>query len=66
MQLAKARELLGLYEHAASSIPRDDFLDAIRLGIEAMKRISNDRINPGAYRDLPLPGETEGVNNARS
>ena len=32
---------------------------AQRLGIEALKRVRNERINPGAYRDLPLPGETK-------
>ena len=36
MDPQKARELLNLYEHASSSVPRDDFLDAIKVGVQAI------------------------------
>jgi len=36
-----------------------DFRKFIKLGIKALIRERNNRINPGAYRDIPLPGETE-------
>ncbi|GAI19634.1 unnamed protein product [marine sediment metagenome] len=39
--------------------PFPEYIHALKLGIEALKRESNNRINPGAYADLPLPGETE-------
>ncbi|MBA7592844.1 hypothetical protein ES708_35038 [subsurface metagenome] len=34
MKPTKAREILNLYEHAASSIPRDDFLDAAEISTD--------------------------------
>ena len=58
MELEKAIEILNLYEHAASSMPREDFLDAIKLSIEALKRIHRQRKNAMVFvHQPPLPGE---------
>ena len=35
----------------------DEIDEADRLSIEALIRVRNERINPGAYSHLPLPGE---------
>ncbi|GAI52289.1 unnamed protein product [marine sediment metagenome] len=59
MTLGKAIELLTLYEHAASSIPRDDFLDATKLGIEALKLYNRCRNTQPVWLPLLLPGETK-------
>ena len=59
MTLDKAIEIANLYEHAASSIPREDFLDTLTLLIEAGKRILKYRQDPIHVANLPLPGETK-------
>jgi len=57
LTLDKAIQLLALYEHSASSIPRDDFLDALKLTIEASKRFKALReVIRVPYTSL-LPGE---------
>ncbi|MBA7589469.1 hypothetical protein ES708_31554 [subsurface metagenome] len=57
MKLAKAIELLKLYEHAGSSIPRDDFLDAIKLVINATRKLQYIRILFPTLMPGLLPGE---------
>ncbi|MBA7588078.1 hypothetical protein ES708_30126 [subsurface metagenome] len=59
LTLDKALEIVGLYEHAASSIPRDDFLDALNLTIEATKRFKALREVIRVPLTDPLPGEDE-------
>ncbi len=59
MTLPKAIEITNLYEHAAGSIPRDDFLDALKVLIEAAKAIEDYRSGLVVDFLLPLPGETE-------
>ena len=57
LTLDKALEIVGLYEHAASSIPRDDFLDALNLTIEATKRFKELREVIRVPYTALLPGE---------
>jgi len=38
---------------------RNEEEDALKLGIEALIRERNNRINPGDYWDIPLPSETK-------
>ena len=59
MRLDKAIEILELYEHAASSIPRGDFLVALHLGIEALKEVLKARSGDPALDGELLPWETE-------
>lgn len=70
MTLEKAIEILNLYEHTASSIPREDFrlilypvtldfLDAIKLAIEALKIYKRLEQAAGDSYDYLLPGETK-------
>lgn len=59
MNLQETIEILGLYEHAASSIPRQDFLKAVNLGIEALKHTQFLRKYPKASTRIPLKGETK-------
>lgn len=57
MTLDKAIEILNRYEHAASSTPRDEFIDAIKLLIEASKRFKRLReVIRVPFTEL-LPGE---------
>ncbi len=64
MELWKAIEILRHY-HVEPELPRRGFVeDAIRLGIEAMKRIQKEHsLSDGKYPHL-LPGETEEVTHA--
>jgi len=59
MKLTKAIELLSDSANRGVTTFNQDYKDAQRLSIEALKRVRNDRIHRGAYRDLPLPSETE-------
>ena len=54
----KAIELLKLYEHAASSISREDFLEATKLGIEALERELEYRESMPLKGGELLPSET--------
>ncbi len=66
MELTKAIELLKLYEHAGSSIPRDDFLDAIKLVINATRKLQYIRILFPTLMPGLLPGEDPIFDNTRS
>lgn len=59
MTIDEAIELLRLYEHAACSIARDDFLEALQQGIEALLREQSRRkyLLPDEFH--LLPGETK-------
>ena len=57
MKIDKAIELLNTTIKTLPATLRDDEKDAVRLGIEALKRIKDDRrINPD-LNPYPLPGE---------
>ena len=59
MKLAKAIEILTDLD---STLPQSDpelRREAVNLGIEALKRIKDNRIWPHVYHGGDLPGETE-------
>ncbi len=59
MNIPKALEILEDYVKPTGFIIHHNFDDALRLGIEALKRVSHDRItHPSPFPNL-LPGETE-------
>lgn len=58
MKVTKSIEILKDILIFRNLSPTFDEPDAIKLGIQALKLLSNDRINPGVYALLPLPGET--------
>lgn len=58
MIISKAIELLDLYYCHLNPEPQIDCINAIKLGIEALKRIQTIRLHPGAPIYGPLPGET--------
>lgn len=60
MQLAKAREVLEQELHLAERQPELDVIDALKLGIEALKRVEEHRKPEGINPHLALPGETRG------
>lgn len=59
MDIDKAIEILTLYSKGSDEIEPLDFDHAVLLGTEALIRERNNRINPGAYIGLLLPGETK-------
>jgi hypothetical protein len=59
MTLEQAISNLTLYRTLPPD-PRDkELLEAIKLGIEAMKRLQDNRRDPEFDHWVPLPGETE-------
>lgn len=58
MKLAKALEILDAYPILLKTASDHDFFEAFKLGIQALIRERNNRINPGAYAGILLPGET--------
>ncbi len=58
MTLEKAIEILNLAHAGVISIQSKDYQDAVKLGIEAMKRVEDMRISPCTTADEILPGET--------
>lgn len=59
MKLVKAIEKLDDLIHARAAMAEFDTIDAIKLGIEALKLIQNYRNWGGFSCGEPLPGETE-------
>lgn len=59
MNLEKAIEILTILENRSINNSTMFKKDALKLGIEALIRERNNRINPGAYIGLPLPSETK-------
>jgi len=59
MTLEKAIEILGREIHDITLSPGLDVPDALKLGIEALKRIKYRRDQGKGYEPRPLPGETE-------
>lgn len=59
MKLDKAIKVLGDYKMESAFEATPDFEDALKLGIEALKRHKHNEscFEPGAVK--PLPGETE-------
>ena len=59
MNIEKAIEILKI--ELSGWLPNypDDLGDALKLGIEALKRIQDMRISPCCTADEILPGETE-------
>lgn len=58
MTLDEAIEHNKAIKESGEYLGDPDDSKAVQLGIEALIRERNNRINPGAYRDLLLPGET--------
>ena len=58
MSIEKAIEILELYIPDPDSVPILDSIDAIELGIEALKVVHDTRRLPGMAGWRVLPGET--------
>lgn len=59
MNISKAIEILEIEHHLAERQPETDVYDAIKLGIEAMKRHRDRTSLTFSGMMEPLPGETE-------
>ena len=59
MTIDEAIKILEVERGLAEQQPETGIFDAIKLGIEALIRERNNRINPGAYVGHLLLGETE-------
>ena len=59
MTIDKAIEILNGPEPDIDGILNDDYKDAVKLGIEALKRVKDMRISPCTTSDEILPGEAE-------
>lgn len=59
MKIEKAIEILELYIPEPDSVGVEDSVDAIQLGIEALKCVENNRKFEVPNSVNPLPGETE-------
>ncbi len=59
MNLDKALEILTDLRGRGPQFPPDDRRDAVKLGIEALKRVRDMRISPCTTADELLPGETK-------
>ena len=59
MNLDKAIEVLSGTAYSGMTAGNPNFKQAVMLGIQALIRERNNRINPGAYLDTLLPGETK-------
>lgn len=60
MNIEKAIEILSDSANRGVTTFNQDFQDAQRLGIEALKAIQKTRTNEHYIPVTPLPGETEG------
>lgn len=58
MKLEKAIEILDDFHKDPNAFYTPDLPAAIKLGIEALKRISHTRYESKAYKQSPLPGES--------
>lgn len=59
MNLDEAIEILDEEPITCEPGRKPELEQALKLGIEALIRERNNRINPGAYAGILLPGETE-------
>ncbi len=59
MTIDKAVEILDNYQADMCLTPATDLRDAVKLGIEALKRINEIRESPLGYTEFRLPGETK-------
>lgn len=59
MKLAKAIEILTIATKLPKGESYSNYQTAIKLGIEALKRIKSFRTNMGSQKFWQLPGETE-------
>lgn len=58
MTIDKAIQVLNYLISISSHMPNPDHRDAIKLGIEALKRIKQQRALEACERSYLLPGET--------
>ncbi|MBA7700056.1 hypothetical protein ES703_108762 [subsurface metagenome] len=59
MTLEKATEILADSAYNGSTTFNSNFRDALKLGIEALKRLQENRHYAPPQIPRPLPGETE-------
>jgi len=59
MKIDKAIEILTMATGKGGIATDDDYIDAQKLGCEALKHVGNMRISPCTTADEILPGETE-------
>ena len=59
MNLPKAIEILETEAHLAKRQPETGIYNAIKLGVEALKRIQRQRSGDLSLIKTPLPGETK-------
>jgi len=59
MTLEKAIKILELFVHAPWLAPVGEDIEAAKLGIEALKRLSEGRLKGYDYFGHSLPGETK-------
>ena len=59
MTLTKAIEIETIHNDHNPNFTDAEREEAHQLGIEALIREENNRINPGAYYDVLLPSETK-------
>ncbi|MBA7563516.1 hypothetical protein ES708_05175 [subsurface metagenome] len=59
MTIEKAIEILKLHQEPTEWDLYDDDVDAIKLGIEALKRVYLQREHPKKHYNLLLSGETK-------
>ena len=59
MTIDKAIEVLETEAHLAERQPETGIYDALKLGIEALRRLEELRTPASGDPLLPLPGETE-------
>ena len=59
MKLDKAVEILNDYKMQSAFEATPDFEEAIKLGIEALKRLQRQRSGDLSLIKTPLPGETK-------
>lgn len=58
MKIDKAKEILEAHTHEDEYLFSDDDVDAVKLGIEALKRVKNTRRPHSYFKEVALPGET--------
>jgi len=63
MKLEKAIEILTYLAQRLAHISQADEQTAVKLGIEALKRVLNTRVEPKYSSVDPLPGETPGADS---
>ena len=59
MKLERAIKILTLHANADPETPLNDLIDAIQLGIEALKRVKCLNRIQFLFNDEALPGETK-------